>query len=144
MSPARHRVIAYAAGVVMGLTLAALMLVALPRCARAEESVPDITRRDHADWVLRLYVKTRTCMRSAGVAAFRRQPEVGAAHAQLFMTSVCADPMRVQLQIDGMPEWQSRCILARIARTTYYEDVLRVQEPAIKPGDAITCDPTKE
>lgn len=85
---------------------------------------------DVQEEVVRLYVKTRLCMRSAGTAAWRRRlPYSDAAHVQHFMVTVCGDPLRTRLQADGMPEEDARTILVRMSRTAYYQDVLGVPEP---------------
>lgn len=129
--------------VVWVLAMVALAAVVyLQPAGAAQEPVPDYLLRDRADRLVTLYVRTRTCMLRAGDAAFRHLPDASAARAQHFMVSACADPLRLELQRDGMGEDQARCVLARLARTTYYEDVLRVLEPAVKPGDAVTCDPS--
>lgn len=72
------------------------------------------------------YVRTRKCMRSAGTAAHERGND--ARHVQFFMLSVCSNEFSSFLSRD-MPQDQAQSILLRMARNSYYEDVLGTQEP---------------
>lgn len=77
---------------------------------------------------VRVYVQTKKCMRSAGTAAYMRGD--GAERTQYFMLSVCATPLYTMLRRD-MPEEAAQDNLLRIARTSYFEDVLQSTEPPI-------------
>lgn len=107
------------------MTVAAVLGLALT--AQAQE--PDIRLRDKQETVVRLYVRTKVCMRDAGDAALREHLSRDGRVVQLFMVSFCGDPLRRQMQLDGAPEAEARATLARMARTSYYVDVMRVPEP---------------
>lgn len=114
---------------------AILVLVALAgvlgsaQAQRPSEIIRDNARRD---LMVSLFVSTKRCMRSAGLAAAQRNDDP--LSIQHFMVTVCADPLRVHLQHDRMTEEEARQLLVRMARTSYYEDVLRKPEPPYQPN----------
>jgi hypothetical protein len=73
-----------------------------------------------------IYVRTKKCMVKTGTAARARGAK--AAHTQYLMASVCGVAMQEFLTRD-MTQERAVDIVARIARTTYFEDVLRAPEP---------------
>lgn len=78
--------------------------------------------------IIRLYVRTRTCLGEAGRAILRqgvREPAV----VQHFMVSMCGDAFYSQLRRDGMSEEQARLTLVELTKTALYHDVLRQPIP---------------
>lgn len=76
------------------------------------------------------YIQAKKCMRTTGTAA--RWRGGSAEHVQYMMFSVCATPLYVFMQ-GTFPEQQSLYNVIRITRTSYYEDVLGVEEPPLPP-----------
>lgn len=112
-----------------------LLAAALAAHAWAAEAPGEILqRRRQQDALIDVYVRTRHCMETAGVAALSRN-EGRPAHVRAFMVSACGDPMRGILVHDGMDAARAAATMERLARTSYYEDVLRVPEPPYDPSN---------
>lgn len=91
--------------------------------------MPQLERRE----LVSEYVRTKVCMRSAGIAAYRRSDD--ARMVRLFMVAVCGGPFQGLLERGGTPQDRARDTVDRMARTSYYEDVLGVPEPLYDPSN---------
>lgn len=92
----------------------------------AAQPLTELQREERAGWFLSKYVQTKKCMRSTGKAAHARGDD--ADRVQYMMLSVCGSTLYVFMRQD-MSDRQAVENMMRIARTSYYEDVLGTTEP---------------
>lgn len=102
-----------------------IALVGLAAHAAPHPDAPDMVRA---------YVTTKRCMTNVG--QHHHRAHVPAGRVQMHMVTVCAGPL-LEVFLRDMPAPKAQTLMMRIARTTYYEDVLRVEEPPLQHPDHI-------
>lgn len=107
--------------------IAASMAILVGLACTAHAAPPDATARQRKADMLDLYIKTKLCMRDAGIAGLRYSNDHK--EVQRFMIGACAAPFTLFLRED-MPEAQALTIVSRMTRNTFYVDVLGIPEPA--------------
>ena len=104
------------------------LVAALATQATAAPLQYDHQQEVQQERMLRLYVRTRTCLGDAARAILRRGVRDSAV-VQHFMVRICGNAFAGLLQADGMAEEQARRTVIDLARIALYEDVLRQPIP---------------